>query len=621
MMSASIDSLADERGTSGLFSRLDERSDATAAIGLESEVSASGRKAAAPGVRVSGMDDDDETFSWRKFCAFVGPGFLMCIGYVDPGNFESDLQAGCLYGYSLLWVLLWATVAGLFIQALCVRLALATGWDLARVMRDEYSTPVRYALWIVTELAIVASDVPEVIGTALALKLIFGFPTVVGVIITSFSTLFFLALQSFGVRKLEAFMAALVGVMSVCFVAQMGMLDHVDNGGAVVGGIVLPIIQDTRALFIAVSLFGAVVMPHNLFLHSALVLSREFDLGERPLRSALKYNVTESGLALAICLFINFSVVIVAAQTIREADFADDPGRKQDIIDRPLQNAPEMLRDVLGDAAKGLFAAALLASGQSSTITGTYAGQFVMEGFLEIKINPVLRAFLTRSAAIIPSLLVTVIAGDEYAEYLIVISSVVLTFQLPFALIPLVKFCGSERIVGSMMLPRKWLAVTQALTFAIIFANVVLIIQLVAQSGTVNATGGGSSRGSFSPRSWGCTWCPSRRSRGDRSRRISPRGGASGYVRSGTGGSTATRKSSATCWSISYRDGGGRAERALGKPETITCVPTSHSNFRAKCPRSAGRIVHRAETTVREQAIRNDRPPPPVVRGCRGKGV
>lgn len=497
MMSASIDSLADERGTSGLFSRLDERSDATAAIGLESEVSASGRKAAAPGVRVSGMDDDDETFSWRKFCAFVGPGFLMCIGYVDPGNFESDLQAGCLYGYSLLWVLLWATVAGLFIQALCVRLALATGWDLARVMRDEYSTPVRYALWIVTELAIVASDVPEVIGTALALKLIFGFPTVVGVIITSFSTLFFLALQSFGVRKLEAFMAALVGVMSVCFVAQMGMLDHVDNGGAVVGGIVLPIIQDTRALFIAISLFGAVVMPHNLFLHSALVLSREFDLGERPLRSALKYNVTESGLALAICLFINFSVVIVAAQTIREADFADDPGRKQDIIDRPLQNAPEMLRDVLGDAAKGLFAAALLASGQSSTITGTYAGQFVMEGFLEIKINPVLRAFLTRSAAIIPSLLVTVIAGDEYAEYLIVISSVVLTFQLPFALIPLVKFCGSERIVGSMMLPRKWLAVTQALTFAIIFANVVLIIQLVAQSGTVNATGGGVVAGLF----------------------------------------------------------------------------------------------------------------------------
>ena len=450
----------------------------------------------APDVRVEGMDDDD-SFSLRKFAAFVGPGFLMCIAYVDPGNFESNLQAGCQFGYSLLWVLLWATLMGLYIQALSVRLGLATGWHLARVMRDEYPTPVRYSLWIVTELAIIASDVPEVIGTALALKLIFGLPTVWGVLVTSASTLLFLALQQFGVRKLEAFMGSLIGVMSVCFVAQMGMLEGGD-GGEVIKGIVVPIFQNGKALFIGISLLGAVVMPHNLFLHSALVLSRSFELGERAVRRALKYNVAESALALAVTLVINFAVTIVAAQSIKDADFDDPTGEKRrGIIDRPLQNAPDMLKDVLGKSAKGLFAAALLASGQSSTITGTYAGQFVMEGFLEIKINPVLRAFLTRMCAILPSLLVTIIAGDEYAEFLIVISSVFLSFQLPFALIPLVKFCGSEKIVGAMAIDPRALQRTWVIVSAIVFANIVLLCVWVHESGAVNGSPGGVFLGLF----------------------------------------------------------------------------------------------------------------------------
>ncbi len=450
----------------------------------------------APDVRVEGMDDDD-SFSLRKFAAFVGPGFLMCIAYVDPGNFESNLQAGCQFGYSLLWVLLWATLMGLYIQALSVRLGLATGWHLARVMRDEYPTPVRYSLWIVTELAIIASDVPEVIGTALALKLIFGLPTVWGVLVTSASTLLFLALQQFGVRKLEAFMGSLIGVMSVCFVAQMGMLEGGD-GGEVIKGIVVPIFQNGKALFIGISLLGAVVMPHNLFLHSALVLSRSFELGERAVRRALKYNVAESALALAVTLVINFAVTIVAAQSIKDADFDDPTGEKRrGIIDRPLQNAPDMLKDVLGKSAKGLFAAALLASGQSSTITGTYAGQFVMEGFLEIKINPVLRAFLTRTCAILPSLLVTIIAGDEYAEFLIVISSVFLSFQLPFALIPLVKFCGSEKIVGAMAIDPRALQRTWVIVSAIVFANIVLLCVWVHESGAVNGSPGGVFLGLF----------------------------------------------------------------------------------------------------------------------------
>lgn len=498
MMSSSMTSEDADGGSARFFSPLDERSDG----GLlpktikEKPPEDGGADASAPGVSVD-MEDDDGTFSWKKFAAFVGPGFLMCIAYVDPGNFESDLQAGCLFGYKLLWVLLWATLCGLYVQSLCVRLGLATGWNLARVMRDEYPPAARYSLWIVTELAIVASDVPEVIGTALALKLIFGLPTVWGVAVTSMSTLMFLGLQSFGVRKLEAFMASIMGVMSICFVAQMGMLDGVE-GGEVIVGAVLPVIPDRHALFIAVSLLGAVVMPHNLFLHSALVLSRTFKMGERSLRSALKYNIAESALALAVTLFINWAVVIVAARAIRDADFVDPTGeRRRDIIERPLQNAPEMLKNVLGTAAKSLFAAALLASGQSSTITGTYAGQFVMEGFLEIQINPVLRAFLTRSAAIIPSLLVTIIAGDEYAEYLIVVSSVILSLQLPFALIPLVKFCGSERVVGVMALSPKALRLTHILTSVIVTANFVLIIQMVASSGAVDGSVGGVFAGLF----------------------------------------------------------------------------------------------------------------------------
>ena len=474
-------------GVLGTAARSTSRGDDDAFVGPTGS-----SKGDARSVHIAGMDDDTETFSVRKFLAFLGPGFLMCIGYVDPGNFESDLQAGVQYGYSLLWVLLWATIAGLFVQAMCVRLALATGWHLARVMRDEYPPRVRNALWVATELAIVASDIPEVIGTALALKLIFGLPTAWGVGVTSLSTLLFLGLQSFGVRKLEAFIGALVGVMSICFVAQMSLLGGGGDGGEVVAGIVAPVIRDPNALFIAISLLGAVVMPHNLFLHSALVLSRTFALGERALRSAYKYNVAECALALLVTLVINFAVVIVAARSIRDADFHDPTGeRRQGIIDRPLQNAPEMLKDVLGVAAKGMFAAALLASGQSSTITGTYAGQFVMEGFLELRIDPVLRAFLTRSAAIVPSLLVILIAGDEYAEFLIVVSSVILFVQLPYALIPLVKFCGDPGIVGPLALDLKTARATRVLCFAVVLANVVLLIQMIHESRAVNGTAGG----------------------------------------------------------------------------------------------------------------------------------
>ena len=454
---------------------------------MKTDVGASGDAREGDGdVQILGLDEEDHRFNLKTLWRFMGPGFLMCIAYVDPGNFESDLQAGTLFGYKLLWVLLWATLGGWYIQGLTVRLALATGWDLARCFREEYPDPVRYALWVISELAIIASDVPEVIGTALALKLIFNIPTWVGVVLTSMSTMVFLGLQSFGVRKLEAFMASLVGVMSLCFLAEVTFVDA--PASSVVAGIVLPRLPSTKALYIAISLVGAVVMPHNLFLHSALVLSRGFSLGERSLKMAYKYNIVESGLALAVSLFINFAVIIVGAANYAQLT---DPVQMQEVRERPLQYAPEMLKQVLGSSAKGFFAAALLASGQSSTITGTYAGQFVMDGFLELRVNPVLRAAVTRMCAILPSLAVVLIAGDSYSESLIVISSTVLAIQLPYALIPLIKFTASPNMMGPMAVPTKQLKFTQCLAGSVIVANVVLIIIIVAESGLVTATFGG----------------------------------------------------------------------------------------------------------------------------------
>ena len=457
--------------------------DARRARDGDGKATAEDGRAAKDTVEITGLDDDDHRFNLRTLWRFMGPGFLMCIAYVDPGNFESDLQAGVLFGYKLLWVLLWATAGGWYVQGLTIRLALATGWDLARCLREEYPDPVRYALWVISELGIIASDVPEVIGTALALKLIFSIPTWVGVVLTSMSTMVFLGLQSFGVRKLEAFMASLVGVMSLCFLAECTYVDAAVS--SVTAGIIIPRLPGSTALYIAISLVGAVVMPHNLFLHSALVLSRGFVLGEKSLKMAYKYNVVESGLALSVSLFINIAVVVVAA-----ANFAHltDPQEKNNVRDRPLQYAPQMLKEVLGPAAKGFFAAALLASGQSSTITGTYAGQFVMDGFLELRVNPVLRAFVTRMCAIVPSLAVVLIAGDQYSESLIVISSTILAIQLPFALIPLIKFTASSNIVGPMAVKPKALRYTIALTGTIISANVILVILTVAESGLVHAS-------------------------------------------------------------------------------------------------------------------------------------
>ena len=391
-------------------------------------------------IDTSTEDFQNGKFSWRQCWSFTGPGFLMSIAYVDPGNFESDLVAGAEFGYQLLWVLVWTTLLGFFVQELAVRLALATGRDLARCVRDEFPhKPTRIAMWAVTELAIVASDVPEVIGTAFALKIIFGWQLWIGILVSSTSAMLLLMLRAHGVRPLEVFFGGVITCLCICYVVELWLVQP--PVGKVVQGLVIPIIANNRALFVLVSLLGAVCMPHNLYLHSA--------------------------------------VVIVAA-------YFHDNAKPEDVErlqENPLMSAPGLLRNTLGSLASGAFAAALLASGQSSTVTGTYAGQFVMEGMLELRIPTALRAFLTRSFAIFPSLAVALIAGDSGAENLILISSVVLALQLPLALLPLLKLVSTPHVCGSMSIHGFKKNALNVIVFVVVFANVFLVTQSASDMG------------------------------------------------------------------------------------------------------------------------------------------
>ena len=413
---------------------------------------------------------DPDAFSWRKLCAFAGPGFIMCIAYVDPANLESDIVAGTRYKYSLLWVLLWATAAGLLLQSLAVRLALATGWHLARACREEYhERRLRTALWAVTEVAIVASDIPEVLGTAFALNMLFNLPLPAGVVLTALDSLAFLALSRYGVTALEAALGALVGVIGICWLLELSRSQA--DGGGILGGLLVPRVQNVGAAYIGVSLLGAVVMPHNLYLHSGLVLSRDVPRREAAVRMALTYNIIESSVALAISLFINVAVVAVAAASMSVLPQEE----REALLASPLQRAPALLRNSLGKGANTAFALSLLASGQSSTVSGTYAGQFVMEGFLELKMSPAARALLTRAAAIGPALAASLIAGSEGAEKMIVACSVVLSIALPFALVPLIKLCASPAVMGVHACGPRLSRVATAVTVLVIGANIFLV--------------------------------------------------------------------------------------------------------------------------------------------------
>jgi manganese transport protein len=357
---------------------------------------------------------------------------------MDPGNWATDLAGGSKFGYALLWVILLSNLMAMFLQTLCVRLGVASGRDLAQACRDNYSKPVAYVLWFLCEIAIVACDLAEVIGSAVALNLLFGIPLVWGVVITGFDVMLLLAAMHFGFRKIEAIVITLVTTVAACFAIQL-FLSRPD-WGALATGLVVPSIPDAEAFYIALGILGATVMPHNLYLHTALVQTRDIEPTSAGKRQAIRYNTTDTILALGAAFFVNAAILVVAAAVFHAAGHVDVS---------ELQDAHRLLAPLLGaPIASTAFAVALLASGQSSTITGTLAGQIVMEGFLRIRVRPWLRRLITRLLAIVPAILLIGASGGKNTVELLVFSQVVLSMQLSFAIFPLMSFTSDRKLMG-----------------------------------------------------------------------------------------------------------------------------------------------------------------------------
>ncbi|ESW09444.1 hypothetical protein PHAVU_009G127900 [Phaseolus vulgaris] len=381
---------------------------------------------------------------WKKFMAYVGPGFLVSLAYLDPGNMETDLQAGADHKYELLWVILIGLVFALIIQSLAANLGVSTGKHLSELCKAEYPLLVKYCLWLLAELAVIAADIPEVIGTAFALNILFHIPVWAGVLITGCSTLLFLGLQRFGVRKLELLISVLVFVMAGCFFGEMSYVKPPASG--VLKGMFIPKLSGQGATGDAIALLGALVMPHNLFLHSALVLSRKVPSSVRGINDACRYFLIESGFALFVAFLINVAMISVSGTVCAAENISAENAHQ--CSDLTLNSASFLLKNVLGRSSSTIYAIALLASGQSSAITGTYAGQFIMQGFLDMRMKTWIRNFVTRCIAITPSLIVSIIGGSQGAGRLIIIASMILSFELPFALIPLLKFSSSSTKMG-----------------------------------------------------------------------------------------------------------------------------------------------------------------------------
>ena len=408
---------------------------------------------------------------WRKMFAFSGPGYLVAVGYMDPGNWATDLAGGSQFGYTLLSVILISNLMAILLQSLCARLGIATGMDLAQACRAHYSRPVNFVLWVLCEVAICACDLAEVIGSAIALNLLFGIPLVWGVCITVVDVLAILLLQQRGFRYIEAFVIALIGVIGLCFLAEI--IFSKPSVADVFGGF-LPkaeIITNPAMLYVAIGILGATVMPHNLYLHSSIVQTRQYDRTPSGKREAIKFATIDSTVALMFALFINAAILIVAAATFHTQG-------KHDVAE--IQDAYKLLSPMLGvTVASTLFAVALLASGQNSTLTGTLAGQIVMEGFLNIRLKPWLRRLITRGIAIVPALIVTALYGESGTAKLLVFSQVVLSLQLSFAVVPLVMFTGSKAKMGEFVAPRWVLALAWITAAIIVTLNVKFLIDFV----------------------------------------------------------------------------------------------------------------------------------------------
>jgi manganese transport protein len=405
--------------------------------------------------------------SARRFLAFAGPGYLVAVGYMDPGNWATSLAGGAKFGYTLLFVALISNIMAILLQSLCARLAIASGRDLAQACRDAYPKWVSFPLWLFAEAAIIATDLAEVIGTAIGLNLLFGIPLEIGVFITAADVFLILWLQNKGFRWIEAFVITLLGVIAACFIVQIALADP--DWGAVIQGFAptTEIINNPDMLYIALGIIGATVMPHNLYLHSGIVQTRAYGADPASKRDALRLATFDSTFALMLALLVNASILILAAAAFHASG-------NTEIVE--IDQAHTLLSPLLGSAwAPTLFGIALLCCGLNATVTATMAGQIVMEGFIGLRVSPVVRRLITRLLAIVPAIIVILIYGAEETGRLLILSQVVLSFQLPFAIVPLVMFTASRVKMGELVAPRWLTALCVLIAATIIVLNVNLL--------------------------------------------------------------------------------------------------------------------------------------------------
>lgn len=404
----------------------------------------------------------------KRMFAFLGPAYLISVGYMDPGNWATDLEGGARFGYTLLWVLLMSNAMAVLLQTLSARLGIVAGRDLAQACRDNYPRSVNHLLWVLAEIAIAACDLAEVLGTAIGLNLLFGIPLLWGVVITAFDSFVFLAIQNLGMRKFEGFVLSLILIIGGCFIFEV-FLSNPDWGTVVTGFV--PSLPN-GALYVAMGIIGATVMPHNLYLHSALVQTRAYDTSHDGKRQTCRFNLIDSAVALNAAFLINSAILIVSSATFF----------KHGIVVTELQQAHGLLSPLLGTTLAGIaFALALLCAGQASTLTGTLAGQIVMEGYLHFKIRPFLRRLLTRMLAIVPAAVTILYAGETGTYKLLILSQVILSLQLPFAIIPLIHFTSDKATMGDFA-NKYWIQALSWIVAAIIVSlNVKLVIEQITE--------------------------------------------------------------------------------------------------------------------------------------------
>ena len=412
---------------------------------------------------------------WRKALAFAGPGYLVAVGYMDPGNWATDLAGGAQFGYTLLSVIMISNLIAILLQGLAAKLGIATGRDLAQACRDHYSRPTVISLWVLCEIAIAACDLAEVIGSAIGLNLLFGIPIPIGIIVTALDVLLVLYLQHKGFRLLEALVVALIVTIAGCFLFEI-LISRPDLAGVAAGFVPrTSIISQKDQLYIAISILGATVMPHNLYLHSSIVQTRRYEETAAGKREAVRFAFLDSTVALTFALFINAAILIVAAATFHTSGHTEVA---------EIQDAYRLLSPLLGvTGASAVFALALLASGQNSTLTGTLAGQIVMEGFLDIRIRPWLRRLITRALAIVPAAFTAIFFGASGTAKLLIFSQVILSLQLSFAVFPLVRFT-SERAKMGEFVNGPWLKFLAYATGVVIFALNAWLLVLVVRGGS-----------------------------------------------------------------------------------------------------------------------------------------